>query len=193
MSATTRTPPGPSAAPRAWRITDIWSCLKLRTGQNMINSAGSSHHSHQHSTAHNHWHFRLYGGQLVVLETRAEWACIEHWVEKAYQPAYQRYAISLKKSNIGDYRWFYADGSNAFPDYCNAACCPRKNNNMIFLQFQSSGPPDIPVMSPVSAWRLGLEWTTRQCSPLSLVQVQRGSALIGPELQSVACASSLMP
>ena len=35
--------------------------------------------------------------------------------------------------------------------------------------------------------------TPRQCSPLPLVQVQRGSALFGPEPQSVACASSLMP
>ena len=35
--------------------------------------------------------------------------------------------------------------------------------------------------------------TVRQCSPLSLVELQRGSALIGRELQSVACASNLMP
>ena len=35
--------------------------------------------------------------------------------------------------------------------------------------------------------------TIRQCSPLSLVQVQRGSALIGRKLQSVACTSNLMP
>ena len=33
----------------------------------------------------------------------------------------------------------------------------------------------------------------RQCSPLSLVELQWGSALIGRQLQSVACASSLMP
>ena len=32
-----------------------------------------------------------------------------------------------------------------------------------------------------------------QTSPLSLVQLQRCSALIGRELQSVACASNLMP
>ena len=32
----------------------------------------------------------------------------------------------------------------------------------------------------------------RQCSPLSLVQLKRGSGLIGPELQSVTCARSLM-
>ena len=33
----------------------------------------------------------------------------------------------------------------------------------------------------------------RQCSPLPLVEVQRGSALIGPETQSIAYASNLMP
>ena len=32
-----------------------------------------------------------------------------------------------------------------------------------------------------------------QCSPLSLVEVQQGWTLIGRELQSVACASNLMP
>ena len=32
-----------------------------------------------------------------------------------------------------------------------------------------------------------------KCSPLSLVEVKRGSALIGRELQSVAGASNLMP
>ena len=32
-----------------------------------------------------------------------------------------------------------------------------------------------------------------QCSPLSLVEAQRGSSLIGRELQIVACASYLMP
>ena len=84
-------------------------------------------------------HFRLYGGQLVVLETRAEWACIEHWVEKAYQPAYQRYAISMKKSNIGDYRWLYADGSNAFPDYCNAVLPRCDNLTEFFLNSSRMG------------------------------------------------------
>ena len=33
----------------------------------------------------------------------------------------------------------------------------------------------------------------RQGSHLSLVEVQRRSALIGPELRIVACASNLMP
>ena len=61
----------------------------------------------------------------MVLETRPEWACIEHWVENAYTPSHQRYAISMKKSNIGDYRWFYADGSTAFPDYCKSAMIVR--------------------------------------------------------------------
>ena len=34
---------------------------------------------------------------------------------------------------------------------------------------------------------------TRQCSPLSLVELQHDSALIGRELQSVAGASNLIP
>ena len=37
---------------------------------------------------------RLFGGWLTVLETREEWACIEHWVENAYEPSFQRFAIS---------------------------------------------------------------------------------------------------
>ena len=32
-----------------------------------------------------------------------------------------------------------------------------------------------------------------QCSPLPLVELQRGSALIGQMLQSVSCACNLMP
>ena len=39
----------------------------------------------------------------------------------------------------------------------------------------------------------GISWTLWQCSPLSLVELQRDSALIGRELQSVACASNMMP
>ena len=31
-----------------------------------------------------------------MLETREEWACIEHWVENAYKPSFQRFAISLR-------------------------------------------------------------------------------------------------
>ena len=97
----------------------------------------------------------------MVLETRAEWACIEHWVENAYRPTFQRYAISMKKSNIGDYRWFYADGSDASPDYCNAVRSHCKHQSVRVLPFQSSGLTATPLTSPVSAWRLGPGWTTR--------------------------------
>ena len=38
-----------------------------------------------------------------------------------------------------------------------------------------------------------VEATDRQCGPHSLVEVQRGSALIGRELHSVATPVSLMP
>ena len=33
---------------------------------------------------------------MTVLETREEWACIEHWVENAYKPDFQRFAIGLR-------------------------------------------------------------------------------------------------
>ena len=75
----------------------------------------------------------------MVLETRAEWACIEHWVEKSNQPSYQRYAISMKRSNIGDYRWYYADGSDASPDYCNAVCFHCKNKMSEFYYYSRLG------------------------------------------------------
>lgn len=31
-----------------------------------------------------------------MLETREEWACIEHWIENAYKPSFQRFAIRLR-------------------------------------------------------------------------------------------------
>merc|ERR1712141_342265 len=37
----------------------------------------------------------LFTGFLSIQETREEWACIEHWVENAYKPSFQRFAISL--------------------------------------------------------------------------------------------------
>ena len=62
---------------------------------------------------------RLFGGWLTVHETREEWACIEHWVENAYKPAFQRFAISLRAdfTHPGQYLWHYPDGSTAYPDY----------------------------------------------------------------------------
>ena len=62
---------------------------------------------------------RLYGGWLTALETREEFSCVEHFVEKAYQPAFQRYAIALRSefNHVGDYRWFYANGTESFPEF----------------------------------------------------------------------------
>ena len=56
---------------------------------------------------------------MTIHETREEWACIEHWVENAYKPAYQRFAISLRAdfTHSGQYKWTYPDGSTSFPDY----------------------------------------------------------------------------
>ena len=59
----------------------------------------------------------------------------------------------------------------------------------------------IGVCSLVTPRPLHLHWypviryyyTSHQCSPLSLVELKRGSALIGPEVQSVAGAGNLMP
>ena len=63
--------------------------------------------------------FSLYGGHLVIFETRSEWSCVEHWVSEAYQPSFQRYAISLRAdfNHVGDYRWIYNDGSSAIPEF----------------------------------------------------------------------------
>merc|ERR1711992_19252 len=60
-----------------------------------------------------------YGGWLTVFETRDEWACIEHYVSQAYGPSSQRYAISLRSDfgSDGIYKWQYADGSQAFPQF----------------------------------------------------------------------------
>ena len=52
---------------------------------------------------------------------------------------------------------------------------------------------DIPLLYHRTVEAFKWAFATRQRSPLSLVEVQRGSALLGQELQCVACASSLMP
>ena len=56
---------------------------------------------------------------MTIHETREEWACIEHWVENAYKPSYQRFAISMRAdfTHGGQYEWTYPDGSTSFPDY----------------------------------------------------------------------------
>ena len=48
-----------------------------------------------------------------------EWACIKHWVENTYYPAYQAFAIGLRAefTHPGQYMWQYADGNRTFPEY----------------------------------------------------------------------------
>ena len=41
-------------------------------------------------------HYGGHRGGLVVLEERAEWSCVLHYVLNAWQPSFQRYAISLR-------------------------------------------------------------------------------------------------
>jgi len=72
----------------------------------------------------NDWNSHLaqcdqYGGWLTVFETREEWGCVEHYVSQAYSPSSQRYAISLRSDygSQGIYKWLYADGSQAFPEF----------------------------------------------------------------------------
>ena len=54
-----------------------------------------------------------------MFETQEEWACVEHYVSQAYSPSSQRYAISLRSDygSQGIYKWLYADGSQAFPEF----------------------------------------------------------------------------
>ena len=57
---------------------------------------------------------RLYGGGwLAVLEEREEWACLTHYVLTAWQPSFQRFAISLRApfTMPGIYHWLYPNGS----------------------------------------------------------------------------------
>merc|ERR1712115_73900 len=42
---------------------------------------------------------RLFGGYLTVMKTREEQACIEHWVENTYKPAYQLIAVSKRNNH----------------------------------------------------------------------------------------------
>ena len=59
---------------------------------------------------------RLYGGDqgwLAVLEEREEWSCLTHYILTAWQPSYQRFAISLRAFDPmpGVYHWLYPNGS----------------------------------------------------------------------------------
>ena len=65
---------------------------------------------------------RLYGGDrgwLAVLEDREEAACLQHYILTAWEPSFQRYAISLRApfTMPGIYQWFYPNGSLVLPEY----------------------------------------------------------------------------
>ena len=114
------TTPGPAAVLQGWRTTATWCCLTPMTGIVICLSASKleiipsppllSLYSVLSS---------LNGGWLTVFETREEWACVEHYVSQAYSPSSQRYAISLRSDfgSEGIYKWIYADGSEAFPEF----------------------------------------------------------------------------
>ena len=56
----------------------------------------------------------------MIFETQEEWACVQHWVRDRYQPGSpQKFAIALRSdfNSEGIYKWLYADGSEAFPDF----------------------------------------------------------------------------
>ena len=60
---------------------------------------------------------RLYGGArgwLAVLEEKEEASCLQHYIITAYDPSFQRYAISLKTpyNMPGVYYWLYPNGSS---------------------------------------------------------------------------------
>ena len=59
---------------------------------------------------------RLYGGDqawLAILEDREEASCLHNYILKAYEPSYQRFAISLRApfNMPGNYLWLYPNGS----------------------------------------------------------------------------------
>ena len=54
-------------------------------------------------------------------------------------------------------------------------------------------PSLVHLVPPLVSFLASSPDIARQCSPLSLVELQQGSALIGREPQSVSCASNLMP
>ena len=58
---------------------------------------------------------------MTILETREEWAYIEHWLENVYNSTNSAYmlAISWQTSDYthpGQYLWIYPDDRTAFPD-----------------------------------------------------------------------------
>ena len=76
---------------------------------------------------------------MTIHESREEWACIEHWVENAYKPAYQRFAVSLRAdfTHPGQYLWTYPDGSTSFPDYEVWATAHPQDGDCVSMQIGS--------------------------------------------------------
>ena len=58
-------------------------------------------------------------GWLAIFEEPEEAACVQHYVLSAWEPSFQRFAISLRASFImpGIYVWFYSNGSLVQPHY----------------------------------------------------------------------------
>ena len=61
----------------------------------------------------------MMGGNLVVMESPAEWACVQHWLNEEFTPESQEFAIGLRAdfNDVGIYKWQYFDGSTAIPEY----------------------------------------------------------------------------
>ena len=56
---------------------------------------------------------------MAIFEEPEEASCVQHYVLSAWEPSFQRYAISLRASFImpGTYVWFYSNGTLVQPHY----------------------------------------------------------------------------
>ena len=50
---------------------------------------------------------------MAILEDREEASCLQHYIISAWEPSYQRFAISLRApfTMPGIYHWLYPNGS----------------------------------------------------------------------------------
>ena len=60
---------------------------------------------------------------MAIFEEREEASCVQHYILYAWEPSYQRYAISLRHpfTMPGIYHWWYPNGSLVQPDYTDWA------------------------------------------------------------------------
>ena len=77
----------------------------------LLSSYVSKHKHHKPSDVG-----RIYSGDegwLAVLEEREEWSCLTQYILSAWEPSYQRFAISMRYpfTMPGIYHWFYPNGS----------------------------------------------------------------------------------